>query len=77
MGNLDHVTTKDIFKKANTGLAHTYQMINVEDFEVRFQVAYVTIDNKWRIYQPSFQRFSLGTRRKCPDSALLSKYWGG
>lgn len=35
LGDLSHVTTKDVFKKANTGLAHTYQIINVEDFEVR------------------------------------------
>ncbi|KAL3790208.1 hypothetical protein HJC23_005580 [Cyclotella cryptica] len=35
LGDLDHVTTKDIFKRANTGLAHTYQIINVDDFEGR------------------------------------------
>ena len=35
LGDLEHVTNQDIFKKANTGLAHTYQIINVEDFEVR------------------------------------------
>ena len=35
LGDLSHVATKDVFRKANTGLVHTYQMINVEDFEVR------------------------------------------
>ncbi|KAL7520869.1 hypothetical protein ACHAWX_005564 [Stephanocyclus meneghinianus] len=35
LGDLEHVTNQDIFKKANTGLAHTYQIINVEDFEGR------------------------------------------
>lgn len=35
LGDLDHVATKNVFKKANAGLAHTYQVINVEDFEGR------------------------------------------
>jgi intron-binding protein aquarius len=35
LGNLEHVFTKDKFLRANTGLAFTYQMINVEDYEGR------------------------------------------
>ncbi len=35
LGNLDHVTERDVFKRANAGLANTFQLINVEDFEVR------------------------------------------
>jgi len=35
LGDLEHVKTNDVFKKANAGLAHTFQMINVEDFEGR------------------------------------------
>ncbi|KAL7537298.1 hypothetical protein ACHAXR_007716 [Thalassiosira sp. AJA248-18] len=35
LGDLGHVSTKDVFKKANTGLAHTFQLINVEEFEGR------------------------------------------
>ncbi|KAL7499241.1 hypothetical protein ACHAWT_010161 [Skeletonema menzelii] len=35
LGDLDHVTEKEEFKKANTGLAHTFQLINVDDFEGR------------------------------------------
>jgi len=35
LGDLDHVATKDVFKKANSGLAHTFQLINVEEFEGR------------------------------------------
>jgi intron-binding protein aquarius len=34
LGDLGHVSTKDVFKRANTGLALPYQLINVEDFEV-------------------------------------------
>lgn len=33
LGDLDRVTRGN-FKKANTGLAHTFQLINVEEFEV-------------------------------------------
>eukprot|EP00984_Skeletonema_dohrnii_P005466 scaffold1924_cov121-Skeletonema_dohrnii-CCMP3373.AAC.1 len=35
LGDLDHVAKKEEFKKANTGLAHTFQLINVDDFEGR------------------------------------------
>mmetsp|Transcript_10530 Transcript_10530/g.15516 ORF Transcript_10530/g.15516 Transcript_10530/m.15516 type:complete len:1088 (+) Transcript_10530:1-3264(+) len=35
LGDLDHVNTRPIFKKANTGFAYTYQIVNVEDFEGR------------------------------------------
>ena len=35
LGNLDHVSTSQQFSRANSGFAHTYQMINVEDFEGR------------------------------------------
>jgi len=35
LGNLEHVTTKDKFLFSNPGFAHTYQLINVEDFEGR------------------------------------------
>ncbi len=35
LGDLDHVAEKEEFKKANTGLAHTFQLINVDDFEGR------------------------------------------
>jgi len=35
LGNLDHVSQRDVFKLANTGLAHTFQLINVEEFEGR------------------------------------------
>jgi len=35
LGDLDHVTTREKFKRANTGLARTFQLINVEDFEGR------------------------------------------
>ena len=34
LGDLGHVSTRDAYKKANTGLAHTFQLINVEEFEV-------------------------------------------
>ena len=33
LGNLAHVSTKEKFKMANPGFNHTYQLINVEDFE--------------------------------------------
>jgi intron-binding protein aquarius len=33
LGNLDHVNNSNEFTVANPGLAHTFQMINVEDFE--------------------------------------------
>jgi intron-binding protein aquarius len=33
LGNLDHVLQSDEYTVANPGLAHTFQMINVEDFE--------------------------------------------
>ena len=79
MGDHDHVTTKDVFKKANTGLAHTYQMINVEDFEVRKkQFSDTTIPNKRKIYiNNASNNLFAGKRRKCPHCALLSKYGGG
>lgn len=35
LGDLEHVTTRKVFKKANAGLAHTFQLINVDEFEVR------------------------------------------
>jgi intron-binding protein aquarius len=35
LGDLEHVLKKEEFKKANTGLAHTFQLINVDDFEGR------------------------------------------
>ena len=35
LGNLDHVSTKEVFKRANTGLAHTFQLIDVQEFEGR------------------------------------------
>ena len=35
LGDLDHVSTGDVFKRANTGLGRTFQLVNVEDFEVR------------------------------------------
>ncbi|KAL9180433.1 hypothetical protein ACHAXT_008403 [Thalassiosira profunda] len=35
LGDLEHVSTLDTFQKANAGLAHTYQLINVDDFEGR------------------------------------------
>jgi intron-binding protein aquarius len=35
LGDLDHVAKKEEFKKANTGLVHTFQLINVDDFEGR------------------------------------------
>lgn len=35
LGDLDHVTTREVFKRANTGLARTFQLINVEEFEGR------------------------------------------
>jgi len=35
LGDLGHVSTKEAFTKANTGLVHTFQLINVEDFEGR------------------------------------------
>lgn len=38
LGDLGHVSTRDVFKRANTGLAHTYQFINVDDFEVRMSL---------------------------------------
>ena len=34
LGDLGHVST-GVFQRANTGLAHTFQLINVDDFEVR------------------------------------------
>lgn len=36
LGDLDHVKTREVFKRANTGLARTFQLINVEEFEVSF-----------------------------------------
>ncbi len=35
LGNLDHVSTMTSFSKANPGFVHTYQLINVEDYEGR------------------------------------------
>ena len=35
LGDLDHVETREAFRRANTGLGHTFQLVNVEDFEVR------------------------------------------
>lgn len=35
LGDLDHVRTRDAFRRANTGLGHTFQLVNVEDFEGR------------------------------------------
>lgn len=35
LGDLEHVVSRSDFMLANTGFAHTYQMINVEDFEGR------------------------------------------
>ena len=35
LGDLDHVATREEFKKANAGLAHTFQLINVDDFDGR------------------------------------------
>jgi intron-binding protein aquarius len=35
LGDLGHVSTRDVFKRANTGFAHTFQLINVDDFDVR------------------------------------------
>ena len=35
LGDLDHVTKKEEFLRANTGLAQTFQLINVDDFEGR------------------------------------------
>lgn len=75
MGNLDHVTTKDVFKKANTGLAHTYQMINVEDFEVRFQFAYATIDNKENV-STIFPTILFRDEEKVPRQRITIKISG-
>jgi len=33
LGDLDHVSTREVFTQANTGLKHTFQLINVEEFE--------------------------------------------
>jgi intron-binding protein aquarius len=33
LGNLEHVQTQQRFSVGNAGLAHTFQLINVEDFE--------------------------------------------
>ncbi|KAL7442324.1 hypothetical protein ACHAXM_008325 [Skeletonema potamos] len=35
LGDLDHVAEKEEFKKANTGFVHTFQLIDVDDFEGR------------------------------------------
>lgn len=35
LGNLGHVATKEKFQLANPGFVHTYQLINVEDFDGR------------------------------------------
>ncbi|KAL3761010.1 hypothetical protein ACHAWU_004630, partial [Discostella pseudostelligera] len=35
LGDLDHISEREVFKRANAGLAKTFQMINVEDFEGR------------------------------------------
>ena len=35
LGDLDHVGNEEHFKRANTGLVHTFQLINVDDFEGR------------------------------------------
>jgi intron-binding protein aquarius len=35
LGDLGHVSTGDVFQRANTGLAHTFQLIDVDDFEGR------------------------------------------
>mmetsp|Transcript_28473 Transcript_28473/g.62611 ORF Transcript_28473/g.62611 Transcript_28473/m.62611 type:complete len:522 (-) Transcript_28473:829-2394(-) len=35
LGDLDDVLSRPEFQKANTGFAHTYQLINVDDFEGR------------------------------------------
>lgn len=71
MGDLEHVTTKDIFTKANTGLAHTFQMINVEDYEVRSGV--VTLFGKSDILS-HINCYKLGTRREHSYRLLLSKH---
>ena len=41
LGDLGHVSTRDVFMRANTGLAHTFQLINVDDFEVRMSLIVV------------------------------------
>ena len=35
LGNLDRVLTDERYLRANAGLARTFQLVNVEDFEVR------------------------------------------
>ena len=35
LGNLEHVATAPAYSMANTGFAHTFQIINVDDFEGR------------------------------------------
>jgi intron-binding protein aquarius len=39
LGNLDHVLQSDEYTVANPGLAHTFQMINVDDFEGKGETA--------------------------------------
>ena len=39
LGDLGHVSTGDVFQRANTGLAHTFQLIDVDDFEGRGETA--------------------------------------
>jgi intron-binding protein aquarius len=34
LGNLDHVTESPSYQAANAGFAYTFQMINVDDYEV-------------------------------------------
>ena len=71
LGDLEHVATKEAFKKANTGLAHTYQVINVEDFEVRH---YISINQSIRFLDFTAHVIIVGTWGKHPNSIFLSEH---
>jgi intron-binding protein aquarius len=39
LGNLDHVTTADVFQLANAGLVHTMQLIDVDNFQGKGEIS--------------------------------------
>ncbi len=75
LGDLGHVSTRDVFKRANTGLAHSFQLINVDDFEVRMSLIVVLHPSYFLHLCLSYMLVVIvpGTRRKHSHSVLLSE----
>jgi intron-binding protein aquarius len=43
LGNLGFVSEREVFKRANAGLANTFQLINVDDYEVSMDYIYLSV----------------------------------